>query len=489
MKGKVVRKFVQVLFLIVFLLSLFEALWEGTSPSPILGGLKLLPSVLQLDPFISFLNRGLPIWAIGLLVLTIILGRFFCGWVCPLGTLLDFFPLYKIQKEMTSPCSSPTPPLFPPPVGEGKGGVNFKYYLLLFLLIASLFSWQVYYVFDPLVIFSKVFFLSYSFQLSAFVFLSLIFILLFLNFLTSRFWCRFICPLGALLGIFSQWKLLKLQIDESCPPCEKCVNLCPTGAISLPVSSACWHNGQGAKSLKVKPAECILCLKCSSACPSGMIHWGFFKNKTHQAELDLKRRYLLGTLVGGGLLALGIRKSGIFSTRGESFGRWKNARLLRPPGSLLEEEFVKRCIRCGACMGVCPNKALYPSILEGGISGFWSPRLIPVLGYCEEFCTLCGQVCPTQAIKRFSQEEKRNLKIGQAVLNQSRCLSWSKRQLCLICYEFCSYQAIGIDKQGRPYVKSEACVGCGSCEHHCPVEWFGYAHHKGERAICVFSVS
>src|ERR1035438_9152048 len=81
-------------------------------------------------------------------------------------------------------------------------------------------------------------------------------------------------------------------------------------------------------------------------------------------------------------------------------------RLIRPPAALDEKQFLARCIRCGECMKVCPNNALHPAFTEAGWEGIWTPVLVPRVGYCEPSCTLCGQVCPTGAILRFTSKEK-----------------------------------------------------------------------------------
>src|SRR5678809_1164218 len=81
-------------------------------------------------------------------------------------------------------------------------------------------------------------------------------------------------------------------------------------------------------------------------------------------------------------------------------------RVIRPPGSVEEREFLERCIRCAECMKVCPNNALHPAFFEAGVEGLWTPILIPRIGYCEFSCVLCGQVCPTGAIQKITEDQK-----------------------------------------------------------------------------------
>jgi formate hydrogenlyase subunit 6/NADH:ubiquinone oxidoreductase subunit I len=103
-------------------------------------------------------------------------------------------------------------------------------------------------------------------------------------------------------------------------------------------------------------------------------------------------------------------------------------------------------------------------------------RLAP----CDQNCNVCGKVCPTQAIRSISLEEKTHAKVGTAVLRKEMCLVWAENKICLICDEICPYNAIvfrPVEGYRRPVVIPSKCNGCGFCEQRCPV--------KGESAIVV----
>jgi MauM/NapG family ferredoxin protein len=157
---------------------------------------------------------------------------------------------------------------------------------------------------------------------------------------------------------------------------------------------------------------------------------------------------------------------------------------LRPPGAQDEGEFLKRCVRCGECMKVCLRSALYPASLQAGFYGFYTPTLVPRLGYCEYNCSLCGQVCPTGAIPKLPLEQKQKAVIGLAVFDKDHCLPHAKKLNCMVCEEHCPIPDKAIrfeqveerDYNGKqitlkkPYVMDDLCIGCGICEYVCPLE-------------------
>ncbi len=131
-------------------------------------------------------------------------------------------------------------------------------------------------------------------------------------------------------------------------------------------------------------------------------------------------------------------------------------------------------------MKSCLTNTLQPCLWESGITGLWTPKLETRYAACEQNCNVCGKVCPTQAIRSVSLEEKNHAKIGTAVLRKEMCLVWAEDKICLICDEICPYNAIvfrTIEGYRRPVVIPSRCNGCGWCETKCPV--------KGESAIVV----
>jgi ferredoxin len=303
---------------------------------------------------------------------------------------------------------------------------------------------------------------------------ALFFAVLGLNLIEKRFWCKYICPLGAFLGIISRYSLLKRSVSEDCTSCGECAAVCQGNA--KPDAKEQWRD-----------AECLLCRNCDDICPQNAVSFGF-KTKRASAGMDLGRRRVITSVISGVVAVPLLRAVPIVKTGAQ------DPVLLRPPGALEEKEFLKRCVKCGECMKVCITNGLQPTLFEAGVEGIWSPVLVPRIGYCEYRCTLCGQVCPTGAIKRLSLEEKAKVKIGLAMIDKGRCLPWAHARPCIVCEEMCPTPKKAIwfedvrvrDRQEKvvvvkqPHVDLELCIGCGICETKCPV--------LGRPAIYVSSV-
>ncbi|MBN2465918.1 4Fe-4S binding protein [candidate division WOR-3 bacterium] len=458
---RALRWLIQLFLLLLFAL-LFGRVRYGLSPD-------FTDVFFRFDPLVfivtSIATRTLLV--AGLLSLavvagTLFFGRFFCGFVCPLGTTIDLADAVLRRKS--------------PPAAAWRRG---KFLTLVFLAAAAAAGTSFVGFFDPLAILSRSLALVFYPTTSHFaglvssvrpaVFaetmlaLATLLVILGLGFAAPRFWCRNLCPLGGLLGLASKFSLLKFSFRGDCRTCGLCEKACPTGAID-------------SQHRKVDAAECIGCLACLRACPDHVIRYAA---KLAPQSLDVGRREALVAL-GSGLVAAPLARSVVHARL--------QGRLLRPPGSIPEPDFLNACIRCGRCMKACPTNGLQPAILESGFDGLWTPRLVPRVGACEKNCNLCGQVCPTGAIRNLPLEEKTYARIGTAVVDRSRCLAWEQDRACLVCDEACPYNAIDSRNEtllgttlGRPFVNEAACVGCGLCESRCPVD--------GPAAIQVFSMA
>jgi ferredoxin len=305
------------------------------------------------------------------------------------------------------------------------------------------------------------------------LFLALLFAaILSLNRLAHRFWCRYLCPLGGLLGLLAKISLLRPAPASSCNQCGRCAGVCPVDAI------------HPERDYEVAPSECIVCLDCLADCP----HSGYtfeLQLKPAQWEAhDPSRRDLLAA-VGATAASVLLLKTGRQTSA-------KDRALIRPPGVVDEEHFLSRCIRCSQCMKICPTSGLQPALAEAGAEGIWTPVLMPRRGYCEYGCSACGEICPSDAIPTLTLEAKRTQVLGLARIDKDRCLPWAYDTPCIVCEEMCPIPEKAIrleetiirDKEGneirlqRPRVMRDLCIGCGICEYRCPM--------GGEAAIRVF---
>jgi ferredoxin len=312
----------------------------------------------------------------------------------------------------------------------------------------------------------------------------MIFTLVAMNLVIPRFFCRVLCPLGAFLGTLSRFALWRIDRDpHKCTDCDLCLKSC---------------EGASDPHTLLRKSECFVCFNCIEDCPHDALSFKFMpREETGVKEPDISRRSAAFAAITAALFLPFSRLSA--STNNKMFNRG----VIRPPGSVEELEFLKRCIKCDQCIRVCPTNVLQPAFFQAGLEGFWTPIMDMRAGYCELNCTLCGQVCPTGAIQRVSIEEKLGLgefqeqgpiKVGTAFYDRGRCLPWAMETPCVVCQEVCpvSPKAIATYDEkitrvdgvqvtlNKPFIIPERCIGCGICERECPV--------LDERAVYVTAV-
>ena len=508
MELKRIRQIVQAVAFATFILFLVRARGLLQAGAPVELFQRMSPFAALAAAFASKRLLAFSVAALVVAASAVVAGRFFCGWICPLGTTLD------VTDRFLRPLRRKEPLLY--------DRRRAKYYLLALLLLLALLGvpWAGW--LDPLSIATR----SYGLVLHPLVSRGIdealgtiagipvvgrvaqaasagaadlldahpaptyrghgVLLLLFaaivmLGLFRRRYWCRNLCPLGALLALLGTHNLLRRRVSQSCTRCGRCPGACGMGAIPQEDPT---HTLAG---------ECILCMDCRHVCPQGAVSFGRRQPPEQREKVDLSRRWLIGTTAGALVLAPAAR----VVARAHKGG--SHPVPIRPPGALPERDFVASCIRCGECMRICPTNGLQPAGLETGLDGLWTPRLVPRLGPCDYRCNRCTQVCPTGAIRPLELPEKQRHAIGLARVNRSRCIPWVGSEAytegegappdcnCGVCEEFCPVptKAIrfnivrlpGVGEVRRPYVVESLCVGCGSCENVCPV--------PGEAAIRV----
>ena len=499
--------------------------------------------------------------ALAIVALSLLAPRAYCGWLCPLGTVMDGVDHLLFRKRDRS--KNITPRLR-----------QVKYGLLAVLLVLAVFRVGVFGWFDPICIATRsfglalhpiadsaaktalvtaeeagaapagrlydwaeanhVFILDSNFKEGgygvgyawAWVFAALLVAILLAQAHQKRFWCRNLCPLGALMGLLGSASPLRPRVSAKCTSCDACREGCKTGA---------FQHLNHKKRYTSLVQECIFCYACErDFCPVDAIHIGAGRPAPLRPETHVcpGRRALLGAAATGALLGPAFILDRRTREKEETNPKF------RPPGSLRpDDNFMAACIRCGECMKACPTNALHPSGIENGIEGLWTPTFIFNIGYCDYFCAikredvdagrtdrpgnLCGIVCPTGAIAMIPHAEKAKWMIGTAVFDRSRCLPWARGEECLTCEEQCplpekaiSHQTdtvaniewlkmpqekrnryeeldarrakgepLSADEQKElaalppktrtlalPYVLRDRCTGCGTCENVCPID-------------------
>jgi MauM/NapG family ferredoxin protein len=486
------------------------------------GRLGFLPADLffRLDPLVGLVNllaarRLVPALLIGgavTLVATLALGRVWCGWLCPLGTVLDWTPARRPRPKEADLAPRPLKGMFHPLKGVFHWR-QVKYFLFALIGVAALLGNLSLLFLDPITLIYRALataiwpafnallwgaeqllyrlpFLQtpidalesaargtllpatqplYGLGLLAALLLAGI---LALNAVRARFWCRYLCPLGGLLGLVSKVAWLRRRVGDTCTECQRCARACPTGTIDP---------GRGFAS---DPAECTMCLECAPACArGGQTFAGHWRPAAWQPYDPSRRQFIAAA--GAAVAVVGL--AAIEPVAGRS-----HPRLIRPPGAQ-GPEFLAQCIRCGLCLKVCPTAGLQPGFGETGWAGLWTPVLVPRLGHCDYACNACGQVCPVGAIPPLALEEKQQTVIGHAYVDRSRCLPWASDRDCIVCEEMCPLpkKAIVLEEAEvqsargetvvlkRPVVILKHCTGCGICENRCPL--------NGEAAIRVYA--
>jgi polyferredoxin/Fe-S-cluster-containing dehydrogenase component len=487
-----VRRITQLIFLFFFIYLFFKAMYpyEITIPSDIF---------LRSDPLVALITIlatkkliFLPfLLAFIVLIFTLIFGRFFCGWICPLGTTIDGSDyLTRRLRKAKRPAK--------------RNYRLWKYSLFIGIVIAAFFSVQLIWLLDPISLLTRsmtivlyplfAYFVETTlniligiglFQDTLFSFydslrgsilplepiifhqgiiIFIIFLLILLvGALTKRFWCRYLCPLGALLSLSSKFRIFKLTVDDKCIDCGRCYRECKMDAINDDYRTS-------------SQLECIECMNCVTICPTKAIDFKLrFLPKPVKTDIS-RRRFIVSGLTG--IAAVGL-------TRTAFKDKNVDGNVIRPPGSLSEAEFLNRCVRCHECIKICSTTGRYlqPTLLESGWEGIWTPRGDARRGYCEFNCNLCGQVCPTGAIQPIDLELKKKLTIGTAYFDKSRCIPWYRQEDCLVCEEHCPVpekaikfdihlveQRDGTTKEVKfPRVIEDLCIGCGICVTKCPV--------------------
>lgn len=445
---------------------------------------------LQFTPsFLKYLDLGTLASAgfAAVLILTLLTGRTYCSFLCPLGIGQDLNSRIggRIRKKFRR-------------YGYKKPFTIIRYTLLAATITVAI-IWGIYLVtlLDPYSIFGRfmtffakpavlvlnnfaanilgkfdIYTLSHipvtGFPLWTYpipVFFALL--IAGLSLTRGRLYCNMICPVGTLLGLLSKVSPLRIRIDES--KCSKC------GLCSVRCKSSCIDFINH----KVDLSRCVNCFNCVSTCPDKAISYGLVTLRKKESDTDTsKRKFIAGSLALMFGLPFTVRSQDKASPvpQKASTVREDKTYPVCPPGAGSLEEFNEICTACSLCITACPNKVLQPALLQYGVRGMMQPVMDYHKSFCTYNCTVCTEICPVYALRPLTLEAKKLTRIGRVNFIKDNCIVKTEKTACGACSEACPTKAVYmVPYEGNlliPETNVDICIGCGHCEFACPTTPF-----------------
>ena len=435
---------------------------------------------------------------VALAALTFIFGRIYCSVICPLGVMQDIFGwLGKKAKKNRYTYSKAISwlryAMLAVFIVAWAVGIGTVVQLLApysaFGRICTMVLQPVYMTVNNLLAAIAEHYESYAFygvevwmkSLPVFIIALLTLVILaVLAWRNGRTYCNTICPVGTVLSFIARFSILKIQFNEDkCKNCSLCSKNCKAACIDF-------------KNHQVDYSRCVVCGDCIESCKSGALsyrsyrsHRSYKTHKTHNPQDPSKRSFLIASAmvttaalaqetkhVDGGLADI-IEKSAP-----------ERQTPVVPPGARSLKNITSKCTGCQLCVSECPNDVLRPS---GSMMSLMQPVMSFEKGYCRPECTRCSDVCPAGAIKPLDAIEKSSIQIGHAVVAVDFCISAKGEAECGNCARHCPAGAIEMVPSDPdddlspsvPAVNENACIGCGACEHLCPVRPLSAIHVEG----------
>ena len=470
---------------------------EGVEDSFSLARWQLVPSVLG-----TLSGAAVSVVILGvLLLLTLLFGRVYCSFICPLGILQDI--VFRIRRWLAPKrflkFSRPVPwmlALLAACCVTGLAGLSLNW-----LDPYSIFGRIMYVLAWPAAIWSNnllaadsssadlvqmdYFPAAFPVLLASAGMLGLVAVM---SAWKGRLYCNTVCPVGTFLGLLSRISLFRLGFDPaSCKKCGKCVKSCKAQCLNL-------------KEYKIDSSRCVACYDCVRSCSEGGIRYRWFTRVRQQIPAQKKKvppasapssSAAVPSIAGSSrrqfleATAVGLAAAAFSGCRGDAARKLDPTQCVLPPGAGSLERFLDICTGCQMCVANCPTHVLQPSYLQLGLKGFMKPRMDFATKYCLYDCHRCAEVCPTGAIRRMPVTAERDTegitkdttRIAVARFYVCRCLVAREDMDCGACTEHCPTKAlytvpyIGRDGQEHrlPRLDPSLCIGCGACEHACPV--------------------
>lgn len=338
------------------------------------------------------------------LLLTPLIGRFFCTWLCPLGIMQSIVhAIAHPKRHMRRVCTRL-------PETNAQRAVRWCVFAAAALLIAcglGALGWAI----TPYSILGK----ALVGFVPGLVIAGVVLVLAAVG--SGRIWCNWVCPVGTLFNQLARGARFpnKINMKEGCGNCRRCFAAKP--------------------SPKEPTADGITRREALSG-------FAFLA----AAEIGEKT-------VDGGFAPISLP------------GVPKRPAEVLPPGAVDRALFNRLCVGCDACVAACPEKCIVPSM---SLKTFGQPKMDFRRGHCRLACPQkCAAACPAGALRIQDYVERRDLHMGHAIWKKDLCLRETEQVPCTACSRKCPVKAIKI-VEGFPVIDKEICIGCGACEHVCP---------------------
>ncbi len=486
---------------------------HGTSNGDIIG--ESFPAFTQLGPSLVRIVSGLSLsvgygiaiaTTLGIAALTMVAGRWYCAALCPLGTLQDFSLWIRRRLGRRRAFRYAPPSTFIPwailaivAYGIARGitlfyslfepySVAFRPFVLALDAPARSLA---YHSFPPTSMLP-------SYPLTLLIAFGWTIFFMVLASFHGRFFCRYLCPVGALLNVLSRKTRWHIAIQEQrCSGCRRCEHLC---------RASCIDASRG----RIDHSRCVLCFDCLTSCPSGAISYGThlplprgdysrplpststspqhpvpIPERLPAEETSISRRSFVAILPAAGLI-VAFFPSVILLRRAQASppeimldGYRRHVAI--PPGAQSLYRFSRTCVGCGLCVAACPSGVI--RLVSVGRGRKLTQPFLPILdyrrAYCQYECRRCSAVCPTGALSITSVSTKQRTQLGRSVFVRSRCIMVRYGRACGACAEHCPTGAITLTTarhggrwrggiSAEPQVNDARCIGCGACETMCP---------------------
>ena len=437
---------------------------------------------IQFTPaFISMMTGAFAAFAF-LIIITLLFGRVYCSFICPLGIFQDIvIRISNIARKKGNKGKLPLKKYSKP-----HNVLRYSILAITVLCLAVGFTYP-FALLDPYSNYGRIAVQVFSsvetgitnmlsgifpsmFYTQSYVTVglwslvySIFFLLVIILFSAAkgRLYCNTICPVGSFLGLLSGASLFKPAIDKDmCVKCGLCAGKCKSNCINL-------------ETKEIDTTRCVACYDCMVSCKRGGVKLvpTWFNKKSNNSSDNLPDNGRRNALIAMGGLAAAVASKKIVPTK--SSDENEGAPIL-PPGAGNVESFKNACTACHACVAACPNKILRPATFEYGIDGIMLPTIKYDKKYCSYGCNKCTEVCPNDAIAPLTLEQKRKTQIGLAVYDPGRCVIVNDGVHCGACAGNCPVGAIqmiqnpAVPSQHLPKVDPLKCIGCGACEYACP---------------------